>query len=297
VHDDSDLESIYSAIEESARLLEVTCARDMVRPILTAYADVLAQSAISFRVATGARHAGDLDCRLTMIPTDVDPYARALSKGLTDHTDHPVSALLSDIAGQCRIDCYGIDFGVVGGFKKTWQFFQPHDLQKVSTLGSIPTMPQSLMENADFFARYGLDDKASLTGIDYQSRTVNVYFGELPAECREPGTISAMLREIELPAPSEQLLKVGQHAFNIYVTLSWDSLKVERICFSAMTPEPAELSARLEPRIEYFARNHPYTHADFGRRFLYAVASATDGEYYKLASFYKWPPAVLELMR
>jgi hypothetical protein len=294
----NDPAGLYSALEESARLLEVTCAREAVWSVLTAYEDVLGRSAISFRVATGARHVGDLDCRLTMIPPDVDPYARAVSAGLTMETDHPVGALLSDIAGQCPVDCYGIDFGVVGGFKKTWQFFPPHDLQKVTALAGIPAMPCSLAENADFLARYGLDGKVSLTGIDYQSRTVNVYFGELPAECLEPKAITSMLRDMGLPAPSEQLLKVGQHAFNIYVTLGWDSPAVERICFSAMTPDPvADFSARLDPRIERFAKNHPYLHAEVGRRFLYAVASAADGEYYKLASFYKWPPAVLDLMR
>src|SRR5215468_8574359 len=90
---------LYSAIEESAQLLEVACSRDKVWPVLTAYKDVLAQAVIAFRVSTGARHVGELDWRFT-VPKGVDPYAIALSNGLTTETDHPVGALLSDIQGR-----------------------------------------------------------------------------------------------------------------------------------------------------------------------------------------------------
>jgi hypothetical protein len=290
----AELAGLYSTIEESARLLDVACSRDKVWPILTAYGDALAQAVIAFRVATGARHAGELDCRFT-IPKDVDPYAVALSNGLTTETGHPVGALLSDIQGRCPIDSYGIDFGVVGGFKKIWSFFPADDLQGLSRLTDIPSMPCSLAENVSFFARHGLDDKASLIGIDYQHRTVNVYFGELPAECLEPKTILSMHREIELPDPSEQMIKLGQQAFGIYVTLSWDSSKIERICFAVMTPDPMALPVRLEPKIEQFVRSVPYGAAD--RKFVYAATSSTGGEYYKLQSYYQWRPRILNLMQ
>jgi hypothetical protein len=290
----TELAGLYSAIEDAARLLDVACSREKVWPILTAYGDVLAQAVIAFRVATGTRNAGDLDCRFTMLPKDVDPYALALSNGLITETDHPAGTLLSDLPERCPIDCYGIDFGVVGGFKKSWSFFPPDELQGLSKLADIPSMPHSLAENISFFARHGLDDKASLIGIDYPHRTVNVYFGEPPAECFEPKTIQSMLREIELPDPSEQMLKLGQEAFGIYVTLSWDSPKIERICIAVMTQDPMALPVRLEPKIEQFVRSAPRADAD--PRFVYAVTSSPDGEYYKLQSYYQWRPQMLDLM-
>lgn len=284
---------LYSAIDESAQLLDVACSRDKVWPILTAYGDALPQSVIAFRVATGVRHVGELDCRFT-IPKDADPYALALSNGFTTETDHPVGALLSDIRGRCPIDCSGIDFGVVGGFKKIWPFFPPDDLQGLSRLADIPSMPRSLAENVGFFARHGLGDKASLLGIDYQYRTVNVYFGEQPPECFEPKAILSMHREIGLQAPSEEMLTLGKKAFGIYITLSWDSPKIERICFAVMTPDPTSLPVRLDPKIEQFVRNVLRTTAN--RRFVYAVASSPDGEYYKLQSYYQWRPEILDNM-
>jgi len=289
----AELADLYSAIEDSARLLEVPCSRDKVWRILTAYGDALPQAVIAFRVATGAHYTGDLDWRFSA-PKDVDPYAIALSNGLTAKTDHPVCALLADIQGRCPIDSYGIDFGVVGGFKKIYPFFPTDDMQGLSTLADISSMPRSLAENLCFFARHGLDE-VSVLGIDYRHRTVNVYFGALPAECREPKTILSMLREIELPDPSERLLKLGQQAFGIYATLSWDSSRVERICFAVMTPDSTALPVRIEPKIEQFLRRVPCGVADSG--LVYAAAlSSTGEENYKLQSYYRWQPRILEQM-
>jgi hypothetical protein len=281
-----ELEGLYSAIEESAGLVDVAPSHDKVWPILTAYGDFLPQAVIAFRVAT--RNAGDLDCRFTSLPKDVNPYAFALSNGLTTETDHPVGALLSDVQEQFPIHCHGIDFGVVDGFKKTWTFFPLNDLQKLSRLADVPSMPRSLAKNISFYARHGLDKKVSMIGIDYPSRTVNVYFVGAPAECREPETIRSMLHELGLPDPSEQMLKLAQQATGIYTTLSWDSSKVERITFAAIIPDLKALPTRVEvePQIEKFARSVPYTYDAAGKG-IYSVASYAGGEYYKLQTYYQ----------
>lgn len=291
-----ELEALYSDIEEAAGLLDVACSRDKVWPILTAYADALPpQAQIAFRVAT---NAAGLDCRFASLPKDVDPYALALSNGLTTETDHPVGALLSDIQERFPIDYHGIDFGVVGGFKKTWTFFPLNDLQKVSRLADVPSMPRSLAENIGFYTRHGLDDKMSLIGIDYPSKTLNLYFLGAPAESREPEAVRSMLREFGLPDPSEQMLKLAQQATGFYTTLSWDSSKVERITFAVVVPDLAAFPTRVEvePKIEKFARNAPYTYGPTDRKGIYGVTSSTHGEYYKLQSWYQMAPQLLKML-
>jgi Aromatic prenyltransferase Orf2 len=285
-----ELAGLYSAIEESARLVNVSCSREKVWPILTAYGEELANSVIAFRVGTGARHTGELDCRFTL-PKDSDPYGRALSNGFTTETGHPVDALLSDVQERCPVGGYAIDFGVVSGFSKIWAFFPPDDFQQLSKLAEISSMPRGLADNFSFFARHGLD-KVSLVGIDYRYRTVNVYLGDPLAGGYEPEAILSMLRETELPDPSEQLLKLGEKAFGIYATLSWDSSKIERVTFPVMTPDPMTLPVHLEPIIEQFVRNVPCDSVE--RNFVYAVALTATGEYCKLQSYYRWRPRVLE---
>lgn len=291
-----ELEGLYSDIEEAAGLLDVACSRDKVWPILTAYLDALPpQAQMAFRVAT---NAAGLDCRFASLPKDIDPYALALSNGLTTETDHPVGALLSDIQERFPIDYHGIDFGVVDGFKKTWTFFPLNDLQKVSRLADVPSMPRSLAENIGFYARHGLDDKVSLIGIDYPNKTLNVYFLGLSAERREPEAVRSMLREFGLPDPSEQMLKLAQQATGFYTTLSWDSSKVERITFAVIVPDLAALPTRVEvePKIEKFARNAPYTYGPADRKGIYGVTSSTHGEYYKLQSWYQLTPQMLKML-
>ncbi|WP_371530679.1 aromatic prenyltransferase [Streptomyces sp. NBC_01283] len=292
----AEVAELYAAIEESARLLEVPCARDTVLPVLTAYGDALAHDAtvVAFRVATAVRHVGELDCRFTTYPKDQDPYAVALSNGLTATTEHPVGAVLSDVQGRCPVDSYGIDFGVVGGFKKVYAFFTPDDLQELSKIADLPSMPPGLAANADFFSRHGLDDRVGVIGVDYPHRTVNIYFNDVPTACFEPKTIASMLADLGMPDPSEQLLGLGREAFGLYVTLNWESSAIERICFAVTTTDLATLPVRIEPEIEQFVRSVPYGGAD--RKFVYGVASSPEGEYFKIESHYKWQPGAMDFI-
>ncbi|GAB2829625.1 hypothetical protein GCM10027176_37440 [Actinoallomurus bryophytorum] len=290
------LADFYSAIEDTARPLDVPCSRDQVWPILTAFGDgedALSQSVIAFRVATDIGHDGELDCRFT-VPKNVDPYDSALAKGLIEKTDHPVGALLPDVQKLCPIDTYAIDFGVVGGFKKIYAFFPPDDLQDLSELAGIPSMPRGLGEHLGLSDRYGLSNKTGCVAIDYPGRTVNIYYGETFPDGIEREVILSLLRETGQQAPSEQMLRFAQAAFGIYITLSWDSPKIKRVCFAAMTPDPMRLPIPLDPKIEGFVRHMQDTGTE--GKFVCGVASSPRGEYYKLQAYYQWRPWMVDLM-
>ncbi|MGI5341050.1 aromatic prenyltransferase [Streptomyces sp. CA-181903] len=181
----SAAQALCSAIEEAAGLLEVDCARDDVLRVLDVYGGDLSRAVVAFRVATGAHRAGELDCRFT-VPRDVDPYRLAVNRGLLEETDHPVARLLADLRDNHPVDGYGIDFGVVGGFKKIWVVLPRTALCDVEELAGLPSMPRGLGESLDFIRRHGLGDTVGLLGIDYRNRTVNVYFGEPPAGASPP---------------------------------------------------------------------------------------------------------------
>ena len=287
---------LYSTMEESAQLLNVAFSPAKVRPILAAYSDAFThpEAVVAFRVATARRYLGELDCRFRTHPDNKDPYATALANGLIAETDHPVGALLSDVHGRFSMESHGIDFGVVGGFKKVYAAFTPDELQEASKLASVPSMPPSMAENVEFFGRHGLGDRIAGIAIDYAERTVNVYFNEIPAECFEPATIRQTLREVGTVEPSEQMLKLGEKAFGLYVTLGWESEKIERICYAAATTDLTTLPIPVEPEIEKFAKNVPYGGDE--RKFVYGVALMRQGEYYKLESHYEWNPGALNFI-
>nr|Q2L6E3.1 RecName: Full=Furaquinocin biosynthesis prenyltransferase; AltName: Full=6-linalyl-2-O,3-dimethylflaviolin synthase; AltName: Full=7-geranyloxy-5-hydroxy-2-methoxy-3-methylnaphthalene-1,4-dione synthase [Streptomyces sp. KO-3988]BAE78975.1 cloQ homologue [Streptomyces sp. KO-3988]BAF02319.1 prenyltransferase homolog [Streptomyces sp. KO-3988] len=279
-----DVASVYSAIEKSAGLLDVTAAREVVWPVLTAFEDVLEQAVIAFRVATNARHEGDFDVRFT-VPEEVDPYAVALSRSLIAKTDHPVGSLLSDIQQLCSVDTYGVDLGVKSGFKKVWVYFPAGEHETLARLTGLTSMPGSLAGNVDFFTRYGLADKVDVIGIDYRSRTMNVYFAA-PSECFERETVLAMHRDIGLPSPSEQMFKFCENSFGLYTTLNWDTMEIERISYGVKTENPMTFFARLGTKVEHFVKNVPY--GVDTQKMVYAAVTSSGEEYYKLQSYYRW---------
>ncbi|MFW6724438.1 aromatic prenyltransferase [Streptomyces sp. MAR4 CNY-716] len=288
---DTGMEGLYAAIEEASGLLDIAPSREKVWPILSAYE--LEKVVVAFRVTT--RDSKDLDCRFTALPADVNPYRYAVSKGIAEATDHPVGTLLDDVQANIPVTAHGVDFGVVEGFRKTWTFLPGNDLQKLSKVAALPSMPPSLAENLDFYARYGLDDKNSMIGIDYPSRTVNVYFLQFPDETRAPETVRAMLRDLGLPEPSEQMLTLAKQAVGIYTTLTWDSPKIQRITFATLVPDAEALPGRiaLEPSVEKFARNVPHTYPGPVQG-LYNVASYSGGEYFKLQTYHQLAEGSLE---
>lgn len=282
--DVADVQRVYSAIEESTRLLGITCSRDKVWPLLTAYEDVLEEAMIVFSMASG-RRAGELDFSISVPATHGDPYAIAVANGLTAATDHPVGALHTEIQERFPIGMYGIDGTVNGGFKKIYTFFPKDDLQGLAKLADLPSMPRAVAENADLFARHGMD-QVQMISFDYHHRTVNLYFGDLPAECLAPDSVRSMVREMGLPEPSERELAFVQRSFSMYPTLSWDSTRIERLCIAVITTDPETVPAQAEPEIARFATSAPYAYAD-DRTLVYGLTFVPSTKYYKLGAYYQ----------
>lgn len=282
----AEVERVYSAMEEAARLVNITCSRDKVWPILTAYQDVLPEAVIVFSMA-GGRYPG-LDFTIQVFGWHGDPYATALSHGLIEATDHPSGRLLADIRELVPTGMYAIDGEVTGGFKKTYAVFQREDLQGLSTLADVPTMPRAVADNIDLLTRYGLNDMQMLS-IDYKSRSVNLYLHNLTAEFLEPESIQSMLREMKLPELDKRGLDFAKKSFAIYPTFDWDSSAFKRITFAVISTDPSVIPARDEQEIALFtkfAKNAPYVYDD-ARAFVTGVTLTPGEEFYKLGSYYR----------
>lgn len=290
-------EEVYSTIEESARLVGAPCSRDRVWPVLTAFGDALPQAGLVLSVSTGEHPPGELDYTITVPSGAGDPYAVALSSGLVTETGHPVATLLSDIGARVAVSEHLIDCGVVGGFSKIYAHF-PYDMLGVRELADIPSMPRAVAENAGLFARHHLNDVAMI-GIDYTRRTVNLYFARLPDEFREARNLLSLHREIGLPEQSGKMLEFAQNSFRAYVTLGWDSPRIERICFArppARNWDPSALPVRIDPDIEKFVRGSRRTYA--GEPLVIAAVKWTpEGEYLNLGPYCRLSPLMRNLLQ
>ncbi|MET9442751.1 aromatic prenyltransferase [Streptomyces sp. NPDC006610] len=281
-------EAVYSAIEEAAGLLDIPCSREKVLSVLSAFGDgVSEESVIVLAMAGGERHGGDIDYNFT-VPTEVgDPYEIAVANGWIEATDHPVARLLPEIVEACPVTFYGVESGVVGGFKKTYIFFPLDNLGKLSTLASLPSMPPSVAEHARTFAGLGMGDRISIIGIDYIRHTVNVYF---MAGSLEEKAVLSLLQDTKLPAPDPQFLEFVQNSFSIYPTFGWESPDVRRICFSSVSPDDTAYPTTLHEEIARFARNAPYEYGG-ARVLVYGATISRTEEYHKLGVYFRRPPA------
>lgn len=289
-------EGVYSAIEESARLVGAPCSRERVWPILTAYEGALPEAGMVFSVSTDRNPPGELDYTISVPTAFGDPYAVAVSHGLAPETDHPIAGLLSDVRARVTVTEYLVDAGVVSGFSKIYAHF-PFQLMGLSQLAEMPSMPPALAGNADLFARHHLNEVAMI-GVDYKRRTVNLYFAQMPAEYHEAENILSLHRELGVPAPNAKWLEFGRTSFRVYATLGWDSPKVERICFAHMPVrdwDPAALPIRIEPEVEKFVRGSQRTYG--GQPVvIQAVKWTPEGEYLNLGPYCRLSPLMRNLL-
>ncbi|MDQ0955789.1 hypothetical protein QFZ24_009798 [Streptomyces phaeochromogenes] len=288
------ISEFYSVVAETSRVVGVSLARERVWPVLAAYGHVMASAVISFRVQTGPRGADDLDCRWTMLPADLDPYGVAVSEGFARETGHPVDGLSAEIHRAFPVGGYGFDFGVVGGFKKTWTFFPAAVPQPVARLAELSSMPSSVAGNLAFFERYGVADIVNTVGIDYPKRTVNLYFNPPSPGFFRPEGLRAFLGEAGLPEPSEGLLRFCERAFGVYVTLNWDSPTIDRVTFAVKTTDPLGLPVEAGPGIGKLVESAPYPAGD---QYVYGVSVTPRGEIHKLQSYYQWHARVESMLR
>ncbi|MET9442768.1 aromatic prenyltransferase [Streptomyces sp. NPDC006610] len=282
-------EEIYSAIKDSAMLVGAPFSHERVWPVLSAFADGFSDDGgVVLSLQAGGR-VTEFEYSVQIGAGIADPYTHALAHGFFTETDRPVRSLLAEIGALAPTGEHYIDCGIVGGFKKIYVNF-PHALQKVSALAALPSMPDAVGGNAEFFARYGLEDVA-LVGADCRNKTVNLYFqlAEPLAGNLTPDTVREMLRETGMSEPSEKMLAYAGKAYRVYATLGWDAKEILRISFAPQPRRAIDLSllpARLEPAVEQFMRVTPHKYAG---DLLNATAAkwSKEKEFLDLAAYYQ----------
>lgn len=284
-----ETEELLAVLAESAATLGLEYAPDNVEPVFTAYRDELANAMVI--VGIPADGGGELDVSFGVPLRDFpdDPYELARSRGFVQANDHPVANLLGEVLNNCPVYGYGVDCGIDQGFKKIYAAFPLEDLQGIAKLAALPSMPPSVAEHVDSFTHWGIADNVSMFAIDYLSRSVNIYFGKLPDGVLKSETVLSILGEIGIPEPSEQMMEFVGRSFSIYPTFSWDTGKVERICFSIVTPDPIPLPTRGGPEIERFLANAPHTYTGKPIIVYAGVLSPSGSENYKLGWYYQEP--------
>ncbi len=284
-----DLESVYSAVADTAHDLGVPCDRNKLWPILRAYEAGFTSAAVALRTTTNARKSGELSVRYIAPAGDPDPYLLALDRNLTAKTNHSADRLYHEIQERGSVMLRGVDIGVTSGFEKIWCIYPDDGSQSVEAISQASAMPPSVRGNLSYFARHGLND---ITGIavDFRSQSVNIYFPF--TETRDAEKISKMIGDLGLDIPNHDELERCGQAFSVYFSFTWDSPEIERICFPVRAPEASLVPSHLDPLMERFVKGARFDNED--RAYIYAIASSRSGPYYKIENFYYRPKPMIE---
>ncbi|MDN3359629.1 aromatic prenyltransferase [Actinomadura sp. DC4] len=287
-----DLESIHSAVADTADLLGAACHRDELWPVLRAYEPGFTSGGVALRTTTRARRKGELSVRYLEPADGTDPYLLALDRRFTVKADHPVDRLHQEVQDHGTVIFNGVDVGAASGFEKIWSIYADDGAPSLGAMSRTPAMPPSVGGNLDYFARHGLTKVAGV-GVDYRSRSVNVYFSFI--DTRDTAKISAMFGDLGFHRPDGDELRQCRQAFAVYFTFTWDSPEVERVCFPIRVFEPELMPSHLDPLIERFVTGARFHGED--RAYVHAVTSSRHGRYYKVESFYHRPEPMIEADR
>ncbi|KUL39363.1 hypothetical protein ADL22_15975 [Streptomyces sp. NRRL F-4489] len=288
-----DIDDIYSAIEYSARLLDLPLEPAKVKGALAAFEPAFTDSSVALRIATGARREKLMGYRYIKYTGDLDPYDTALAEGLIEPGDHPADRLFQDVKERFPIEGTGGDFELAAGFQKIWCFFPSSRPQPLDELSQLPSMPPSVGEHLELLGRYGLR-AASLFAVDYTSHTLNIYFDGLPEGTFAPDRVRELTAELGIPEPSADVLEQCAKAFAVYFTFSWEKPNIDRVCFPVLVPDPELVPTNLGPSITRFAQGVPFAGED--RKCIYATTLSAREIYYKLEPFYYWQPKIVNAM-
>ena len=175
---------------------------------------------------------------------------------------------------------YGIDFSVKHGFEKVWPFFS--EALPTEEALSLTSMPYSVRNYRDHFARFGLD-RFSLMAVDYWNKTANIYFMIKDASLYPPERIAAMIQDLGFKVPSQEELEINAKTVCIYHTFSWESDQVERLCFVLAGPAD-QIPTHIDPLFTRFVNETPIQAEH--HQFTYNTTYARRGDYLKIEADY-----------
>jgi len=277
----TNLQQMYDDIVKAAEIAEVPYDQGAIQRVLDAFRAYFSGSAISFVTNTRPQKERHLSVRYVEIQVPHDAYDIALEHGLIAKQGHPIDDLIPELRSRYSILGYGADMVVGHGLAKIWQFFRA--LPVVEEVSATPSLPASVGQHTAYFSKYDLR-YVSLFAMDYRHKTTNMYFMVKEPGLFPPAKIIGMIEDLGFNAPTDELLEHCSRAVTIYYTFSWDSPKVERICFGTIAPKPSLIPTHLHPLLERYVAQAPCLSKD--RVFIHSVTLARNGSFIKIENDY-----------
>lgn len=287
----TDLEKLYVDIVKSAEIAEVPYDSNIIHRVLGVYKDFFSGSTLTFTTNTVAKEKRRLAVRYVEFQVPHDPYAMALATGLLNRQGHPIEKLQLEIQAQEDILGYGTDLAVDYGVAKIWSFLKLHPALD-DLCARLPSLPDSVRQHLAYFEKYGLK-YVTLFGLDFRNKTVNSYFMVKKPGLFPSDKIAAMLGELDLKIPTQEILEHCSKAMISYFTFTWDSSHIERACFGVTASDVTKIPTHFDPLLERYVHHAPILTKE--RKFIYNITSSRQDIYIKIENDYT--NSMVELMQ
>ncbi|MFX1500632.1 MAG: aromatic prenyltransferase [Promethearchaeota archaeon] len=237
---------------------------------------------VSIRTTTKPVEKRDVAVRYVefFISHNPDPYTTAINKGLIEKNGHPIHKMIMESINTFEIMGYGVDVDASTGLSKIWPFTVPGSIDPIFSMKSIP---ESIADYREYFIRHGLTT-FSLFAFDFLHNTTNIYFMlKQPAKSTYDSCI-ALVTELGFEPASEEVMEGCRNAAHLNYTFSWDSNKVERLCFGITCNDPEEIPVYLHPLMKEFVERTPLQ--SDSHKFIWGATFSQKGFYYKIENDY-----------
>lgn len=278
----TDLNQMVEDLGVICDITGVKCNKAAIWKAFNAYEKYFRGAPISIRTTTKPIEKRDVAVRYVelFIPHNPDPYTTAINEGLLQRNGHPIHEMIVESIDTFDIMGYGIDVDATTGLSKIWPFIVPGSIEPIFAMKSIPP---GMKMYKDYFIKHELS-AFSLFAFDFLHNTTNIYFMlKQPPKSTYESCIS-LVEDLGFKPASKEAMEGCRKAAHLNYSFSWESKKIERLCFGITCDDPKEVPVHLHPLIEEFVEKTPLQ--SDSRKFVWGVTFTNNGLYYKIENDY-----------
>ncbi len=278
----NDLNQMVKDILKLGVLTGVKCNEDAIWKGLNAYKKFFSGSPVSIRTTTKPVENRDVSVRYVemMIVHDPDPYTVAINEGLIEKNGHAIHKMILEVFDTFDILGYGVDLDARNGLSKIWPFIVPGPIDSIFSMKYIP---QSMKTYEEYFKKHKLFVFA-VFAFDFLHETTNIYFMLRDPSTATPEKCKALVKDIGFEIASEEIMERCCQAAHLNYTFSWDSSRIERLCFGIACHDSKQVPTHFHPLIKKYVEESPFQSEM--RKFIYGITFTPNGLYYKIENDY-----------
>jgi hypothetical protein len=278
----TDLNKMVEDMAKICDIASVKCNKDAIWKAFNTYEKFFRGAPVSIR--TTAKPIGKRDVAVRyvefFIPHNPDPYTTAINEGLLEKNGHPIHKMIVEAINSFQIMGYGVDVDAENGLSKIWPFVVPGSIEPIYSMKSIP---ESIKVYKDYFNKHGLTS-FSLFAFDFLHNTTNIYFMlKQPAESSYESCVS-LVKDLGFEPASKEVMEGCRKAAHLNYTFSWESNKIDRLCFGITCDYPKEVPSHLHPLMRDFIEKTPLQ--SDSKKFIWGATFSRKGFYYKIENDY-----------